>query len=92
MATQANANPVAVIRQNLTQMAPEFKAALPAHVSVEKFTRVVMTAIQNTPDAAERGTPLAVRRGRPPGAGRLAPRWARGRARDVRRQGAGACR
>lgn len=48
MATAAQ-NPVAVIRQNLTAMAPEFKAALPAHVTVEKFTRVVMTAIQNTP-------------------------------------------
>ena len=42
-------NPVQVIRQNLTAMAPEFKAALPTHVSVEKFTRVAMTAIQNTP-------------------------------------------
>ena len=48
MATQA-ANPVAVIRQNLTQMAPEFRAALPAHVSVEKFSRVAMTAIQANP-------------------------------------------
>lgn len=43
-------NPVAVIRQNLTAMAPEFRAALPAHVPVEKFTRVAMTAIQNNPD------------------------------------------
>lgn len=54
MASQAvaerTANPVQVIRQNLTQMAPEFQAALPAHVSVEKFTRVTMTAIQNNPD------------------------------------------
>lgn len=50
MATQANANPVAVIRQNLTQMAPELKAALPSHVSVEKFSRVAMTAIQQNPD------------------------------------------
>lgn len=52
MATQlaeTRANPIAVIRQNLTQMAPEFEAALPKHVSVEKFTRVAMTAIQNTP-------------------------------------------
>lgn len=49
MATAAN-NPVAVIRQNLTAMAPEFRAALPAHVPVEKFTRVAMTAIQNNPD------------------------------------------
>lgn len=53
MATQPaerTANPVAVIRENLTAMAPEFKAALPAHVPVEKFTRVAMTAIQNNPD------------------------------------------
>lgn len=52
MATQPEertANPIAVIRQNLQQMAPEFKAALPAHVTVEKFTRVAQTAIQNTP-------------------------------------------
>lgn len=48
MASQPN-SPVAVIRQNLMQMAPEFKAALPAHVPVEKFTRVAMTAIQNNP-------------------------------------------
>lgn len=46
----SNANPVAVIRQELTTMAPEFKAALPAHVTVEKFSRVAMTAIQNTPE------------------------------------------
>jgi recombination protein RecT len=48
-AAEETANPVAVIRQNLTAMAPEFKAALPSHVSVEKFSRVAMTAIQNTP-------------------------------------------
>lgn len=47
---ERTANPVQVIRQNLTQMAPEFKSALPAHVTVEKFTRVAMTAIQNNPD------------------------------------------
>ena len=54
MATQAEptANPLTVIRQNLSAMAPEFKAALPEHVSVEKFTRVAMTAIQNTPALA----------------------------------------
>lgn len=43
------ANPLAVIRQNLSVMAPEFKAALPPHITVEKFTRVAQTAIQNTP-------------------------------------------
>lgn len=48
MASQAN-NPVAVIRQNLAAMAPELKAALPAHVTPEKFSRVAMTAIQNNP-------------------------------------------
>lgn len=55
MATQLaerRADPVAVIRQNLHQMAPEFKAALPAHITVEKFTRTAMTAIQNNPDLA----------------------------------------
>jgi len=46
-------NPLTVIRQNLQAMAPEFKAALPAHVSVEKFTRVAQTAIQNNPDLAQ---------------------------------------
>lgn len=55
MATQIaerRANPLTVIRQNLHAMAPEFRAALPAHVSVEKFTRVAQTAIQNQPDLA----------------------------------------
>jgi len=51
LATQdRRADPVTVIRQNLTQMAPQFRAALPAHITVEKFTRVAMTAIQNNPD------------------------------------------
>jgi recombination protein RecT len=50
VATQQQASPMMVIRQNLQQMAPEFKAALPAHVSVDKFTRVAMTAVQNNPD------------------------------------------
>lgn len=52
MATQIaerRENPATVIRQNLAAMAPEFKAALPSHISVEKFTRVAMTAINNTP-------------------------------------------
>lgn len=56
MATQLaerRADPVAVIRQNLHQMAPEFKAALPAHITVEKFTRTAMTAIQNNPSLAD---------------------------------------
>lgn len=47
---ERTASPVQAIRQTMTQMAPEFKAALPAHVPVEKFTRVALTAIQNAPD------------------------------------------
>jgi len=53
MATQLaerRENPLVVIRQSLERMAPEFKAALPAHVTVERFTRVAQTAIQNNPD------------------------------------------
>jgi recombination protein RecT len=49
---QRDNSPVAVIRQNLAQMAPQFQAALPKHITVEKFTRVAMTAIQNNPDLA----------------------------------------
>jgi recombination protein RecT len=37
------------IRQNITRMAPEFEAALPEHITVEKFTRVVMTAVNGDP-------------------------------------------
>jgi recombination protein RecT len=48
-AAETTANPVAVIRQNLQAMEPEFKAALPPHIPVEKFKRVALTAIQNTP-------------------------------------------
>ena len=49
-------NQVAVIdevRKSITAMQPQFKAALPSHVSVEKFTRVAMTAIQQTPSLLE---------------------------------------
>lgn len=56
MATQLaerRASPVEVIRQNIMTLAPEFRAALPAHVTVEKFSRVAMTAIQNTPELAD---------------------------------------
>ena len=53
MATQLATNPVAIIRQNLNAMAPSFKAALPAHISVEKFTRVAQTAITGNPDLLE---------------------------------------
>jgi len=51
-AAEQTANPVAVIRQNLTAMEPEFKAALPPHIPVDRFKRVALTAIQNTPALA----------------------------------------
>lgn len=48
--SEANVNPVAVVRAQLQQMEGEFSNALPAHIPVERFTRVVMTAIQNNAD------------------------------------------
>lgn len=41
--------PAQELRQNLEAMKPQFQMALPKHISVEKFTRVVQTAINNTP-------------------------------------------
>lgn len=41
------------VRDAITKMTPQFKAALPTHVSPEKFVRVVMTAIQMTPALLE---------------------------------------
>lgn len=37
------------VRGALQAMSPQFKAALPPHVSPEKFLRVIMTAVQQTP-------------------------------------------
>jgi recombination protein RecT len=37
------------VRHAIEKMAPQFKAALPAHVSVEKFVRVTLTAVQTNP-------------------------------------------
>lgn len=45
--------PIEDLRQNLTRMSDEFKKALPAHIEPDKFIRVVMTAIQNTPSILE---------------------------------------
>ena len=53
MAEQTRAgsqNPIAILRDDLSKMEGQFKAALPAHIPVERFARVVMTAIQNNPD------------------------------------------
>ena len=43
-------NPITVIRTEMQGMESQFKAALPEHIPVERFIRVVMTAVQNNPD------------------------------------------
>lgn len=45
-----NEKPIAVLHGQLEEMGEKFRAALPAHIPVERFKRVVMTAIQNSPD------------------------------------------
>jgi recombination protein RecT len=42
--------PLTVVRQALTKMAPEFKMALPAHITPERFIRTAQTAISLNPD------------------------------------------
>lgn len=53
-------NPIAVFREDLSRMTPEFAKALPSHVGADKFTRVVMSAVQQNPDilAADKRTLL----------------------------------
>lgn len=41
---------IAVVRDQFEKMGDQFHAALPAHIPVERFMRVIMTAIQNNPD------------------------------------------
>jgi recombination protein RecT len=43
-------NPIVELRSQLENMEVQFKNALPAHIPVERFMRVVLTAIQNNPD------------------------------------------
>ena len=50
MTTERPANQVAAFRHQLDGMSDQFKAALPVHIPVERFTRVVMTAVQQTPE------------------------------------------
>jgi recombination protein RecT len=44
--SEVRTHPIEIIRADMTKMEPQFKAALPPQISVEKFTRVAMTAIQ----------------------------------------------
>jgi recombination protein RecT len=43
------ASPINVFRHELHRQETQFAAALPAHIPVERFTRVVVTAVQNNP-------------------------------------------
>lgn len=49
----ANLPAVQEVRTAIEKMTPQFKAALPAHVSVEKFVRVTLTAVQTNPQLLE---------------------------------------
>lgn len=48
-----SASPIAVLRSEMTRMAPEIAHALPPHIAPERFQRVVLTAIQSNPDLLE---------------------------------------
>ena len=41
------------VRSAIERMSPQFKAALPAHVNVDKFVRVTLTAVQTNPNLLE---------------------------------------
>ncbi|APL94117.1 recombinase RecT [Sphingobium indicum] len=53
-----NENPYDHLRFQLSKRADEFKMALPAHITPEKFQRTIMTAAQSNPDIlkADRAT------------------------------------
>lgn len=42
--------PVEEVKNALRRLEPQFKLALPPHVSPERFVRVIITAVQQTPD------------------------------------------
>lgn len=48
----AKPSPIARVKEQFEARQTDFLAALPAHMPVERFMRVVMTAIQRTPDLA----------------------------------------
>lgn len=53
---ETKSNPIAKLQEQFDHRGESFKAALPAHIPVERFLRVVMTATQRNPDlvAADR--------------------------------------
>jgi recombination protein RecT len=44
------AKPIDIIRKNLEQMTGEFAMALPQHIPVDRFKRIVLTAVNQDPD------------------------------------------
>lgn len=46
---ERNANPIVVLNDQISNREEQFKAALPAHIPVERFKRVLLTAVQNNP-------------------------------------------
>lgn len=50
VAKQDRPHPMVVVREQLEARVDQFAAGLPAHIPVERFVRVVLTAIENNPD------------------------------------------
>ncbi|GBU18071.1 MULTISPECIES: recombinase RecT [Methylobacterium] len=46
---ERTANPIVVLNDQIGNREEQFKAALPAHIPVERFKRVLLTAVQNNP-------------------------------------------
>ncbi|WP_245442947.1 recombinase RecT [Methylobacterium terrae] len=47
---ERSANPLVVMNEQIQSREEQFKAALPAHIPVERFKRILLTAVQNNPD------------------------------------------
>ena len=45
-------NPIATLKEAMDNGTEQFRAALPAHIPVERFKRVLLTAVQNSPPLA----------------------------------------
>ena len=50
MAKATSISPMEAMRGTLTTMSNEFEAALPPQISVDKFIRTTITAVQMNPD------------------------------------------
>ncbi len=48
---------VVEVRTAIEKMAPQFKAALPSHVPVERFVRTTLTAVQTNPQLMQADRP-----------------------------------